>query len=183
MEKLVIFIAFALSAVICNAQEVIELEEAKIELSPVSDLPSSGNSFLVNIEESYIGEFEKDPLAFVINNFDFKEVIAEIGNDDYSLYQVRFITQKGELKVHFDQDGKKLGHSLRFKNMFVPVELMHQLYRDHKGWATVKTLHFAKEDGKYQKDFYKITLKKGDQTKKLKINASDIGRSTLVAFK
>lgn len=183
MEKLVIFIAFALSAVICNAQEVIELEEAKIELSPVSDLTNSGNSFLVNVEESYIGEFEKDPLAFVKDNFDFKDVIAEIGNDDYSLYQVRFITQKGELKVHFDQDGKKLGHFLRFKNMLVPVELMHQLYRDNKGWTAVKTLHYATEYGNHQKDFYKITMKKGNQTRKLKINTSDIDKSGLVAYK
>lgn len=185
MEKLVIFVALALSAVICNAQEVIELKEAKVEFSPVSQISTnSGNSFSVNIKENYSGEFENDPLTFAKNHFDIKEVISELGVNAYNNYEVSFISKKGELKVNFDRKGKQTGSSMRFENIIVPSQLRHQLYRDFQGWTMVRSLHIASEsNGRFQKDYYKVTMKKGNQTKKLKINTSDIGNSTLVAFK
>lgn len=185
MEKLVIFVALALSAVISNAQEVIELQEAKVEFSPVSqNITNPGNSFSVNIKENYIGEFEKDPMAFMTNNFDMKKVIAELGVYNYTNYEVSFISTKGELIVNFDGNGEKTGSFMRFRDMALPSQLQHQLYRDHKGWALMKTLRIAREsNGKVDKDYYKITMEKGNKKRKFKINASDVGLSTLVAGK
>lgn len=183
MKTHVIFVALALSAVMSNAQEVIELKEAKVDFSPASQtITRLGNSFLVDIKEIYSGEFQKDPLAFMNNHFDIKDVIAELEPNTYHSYQVTFKSRKGELKVDFDGEGEKTGSSLRFKNKSVPPQLQHQLYRDHKGWETIKTIHIAREsNGKLERDYYKITMKKDHKKKNLKIKASDLGLSTLVA--
>lgn len=185
MKKMAIFVALALSALISNAQEVIKLEEANVSFNPISqNITNQGNFFSVNIKESYSGEFTKDPVAFMKAHFDIKEVISNLGVKDYDSYEVTFKSRKGVLNAEFDAEGNILGTSLRFKNIMVPSPLQHQLYRDYKGWAMVKNLHIASElYGKPVKDFYKVTMKKGNQTKKLKINSSDIGKSTLVALK
>lgn len=183
MKTHVIFVALALSAVMSNAQEIVELTEAKVDFSPASQTVTRiGNSFLVDIKESYSGEFQKDPLAFMNNYFDIKDIIAELGPDAYRSYQVTFRSRKGELNVDFDGEGEKTGSSLRFKNNAIPPQLQHQLYRDYKGWATIKAIHIAREtNGKSEREYYKITMKKGNKKKNLKIHASDLGLSTLVA--
>lgn len=183
MKTLVIFVAFALSVVISNAQEVIELEEAKVEFTPVSqNIKNSEYSLLVNIKENYSGEFEKDPIAFMNDRFDINEIIEQLGGNDYHTYLVSFKSRKGALNAEFDGSGNKKRSNLRFKNVLVPAQLQHQLYRDHKGWAVIKTVHIAGENnGKVKRDFYKIKMKKGNQKKRLKINVSDLAKSTLVA--
>lgn len=178
-----IFVALALSASICNAQEVIELKEAKVEYRPVSkQITNKGNTFLVHINEVYNREFTKDPIAFMKTHFNIKEVIAEMGVEEYDTYNVSFKSRKGVLVADFDANGEILWSALRFRNVAVPSELQHQIYRDFKGWAMVKSLHVASEsEGRTIKDFYKVTLKKGNQRMKFKIDSADIGKSTLVA--
>ena len=87
MKTLIISIALVLVAGISQAQ-IIELDEARVSFSPVSVIDE--NSFSVSILENYAGEFEKDPLAFMKNNFDILEFISQLPGDDYESYLVSF---------------------------------------------------------------------------------------------
>lgn len=184
MKKMAIFVALVLSAFICNAQEVIELRETRVGYDPVAhNITNHGNAISVFIQERYTGEFSKDPVRFMHNHFDIQQVISQLGVSDYETYHVSFKSNKGVLVADFDEAGKLTGTFLRLKNIAVPNELKHQLYRDFKGWEMVKNRHIASEsNGKTRQNFYKITMKKGNQKVNLKINAADIGKSTLVAL-
>lgn len=81
-----------LSAGFSQAQ-IIELEEARLSFSPVS--LGEDNVYSVNVLENYVGEFEKDPLVFMQNNFDIKEFIAQVQREDFEYYLVSFRTKKG----------------------------------------------------------------------------------------
>lgn len=183
MKKTIIFVTLAFLSVVGNAQEVIKLKEAKVEFSPVSQqITNLGNSFIVNIKETFNGEFEQDPVSFMKTHFDIKKVIAELEVKGFDSYQVSFKSRKGELNADFDNKGNLMATALKFENIIVPSQLQYQLYRDYKGWAMVKTLHVASEsNGSIKEDFYKVIMKKGKKKVNLKINASDIGKSTMVA--
>lgn len=180
---MVIFVALAFSAIMSNAQEVIKLKEAKVGFNAsTTNIVNHGNSLTVNIKEAFNGEFEQDPITFMKTYFDIHEVIAELGVNAYNSYQVSFRSRKGELNADFDNKGNLLATALKFENIIVPSQLQHQLYRDYKGWAMIKNAHIASEsNGSVKENYYKVTMKKGKKKVNLKINATDIGKSTMVA--
>lgn len=181
MKKIIFILSLALTATICNGQEVIELKEAQVNFKPVTtNVFGKANSFSVNIKETENGEFEKDPVAFMDKYFDINQLLKEIGNNKYESYDVTFRSRKGELNAKFDDKGALLSTFLRFENILVPNALSHQLYRDHKGWEMVKNLHVAKgKNGVMELDYYRITMKNGNKKKTFKINTSDIDKSEL----
>lgn len=184
MEKTVILVAFLFSALMCNAQEIIELQEAKVGNNiSTTNIINRGNHFSVNIKETSQGEFERDPVAFMNNYFDIHHLIDKIGDKRFLSYHVTFRSTKGDLNAKYDQDGNLVSTSLKLENVLVPHELKHQLYRDHKGWEMVKNLRVAKgKKGVSEMDYYKITMKNGNKKKNFKVNTSDLNRSE-VAYK
>ena len=180
MKTLIISTVLVLFAGFSQAQ-IIELEEARVSFSPVSLIDE--NSFSVSVLENYAGEFEKDPLVFMKNNFDIEEFISQLQDEDYESYLVSFRSRKGELRAEFDKVGNLLATNLRFENILLPRDICHQLYRDHKGWTMVKNVHIAsgKKDV-VNKNFYRITMKNGKEKKNLKIEASKEIRTAMVGL-
>lgn len=163
MKSIFVLLALGFSMVVCTAQEVQELKEARVEFaSPSSFL--RGSSLIFKIPETYSGEFEKNPLRFMKSYFDIKPVIAQLGDKDE--YRVTFKSKKGQLNADFDRSGKLLYYSLKFKDVLVPYPLMVQLYKDHKGWALVRSQHQAKGNGdKPGRAIYKVRMKNGNKEK------------------
>lgn len=179
MKTLIFYFVLVLSAGFSHAQ-IIELEEARVNFKPASQYDD--NHFSINIMENYEGEFEKDPIAFMNNNFDISEFISQLQNDDYEYYLVSFRSRKGELRAEFDKAGTLLTTNSKFKNILVPGDIRHQLYRDHKGWAMVKNVHIAKsKNGLAKKDLYRITLKNGKGKKNIKLDARKDIRAAMVS--
>lgn len=156
-----------------HAQEFTELKEAKVGFAPLaSDVQQNGNSFSFNVKESYSGEFERDPLAFMETYFDIDSFIKEVSRDEYNSYEVSFVSRKGILKADFDKNGELQNTSSRFKNIILPKKLQHQLYRDHKGWEMTKNVHIARGNGgELSKSYYKIKLENGKDRKKIILEA------------
>ena len=179
MKTLIFSIVFVVCAGISQAQ-IIELGEARVSFSPVSLIDE--NSFSVTVIENYVGEFEKDPLAFMKNNFDIRELISQVKGEDYESYLVSFRSKKGELQAEFDKVGNLLGTNLRFEDILLPLDICHQLYREHKGWAMVKNVHIASSRKDIvNKDFYRITMRNGKEKKNLKIDARRDIRNAMVS--
>lgn len=184
MRKTIILVALALSGMLSHAQEVIELKEANVGFTPsILHLSDQGNYFTVDIKETYTGEFEQDPVRFMHTYFNIKDVIASLGGqENYSYYNVQFRSNKGELHARFNKLGTLLSSYSKFRDIVVPTPLQHQLYRDHKGWAMVTNQHVKRENnGSVKSDFYRVTMKKGNKKKNLKIHTSDIDGSLTVA--
>lgn len=185
MKKTVIFVALTLTGLLTNAQEVIELKAANVSFDPTTThVVQHGNSFTVDIKEAFTGEFERDPVEFMKTNFDMAKVLETLGVEEkYSYYNVMFKSKKGELNANYNDKGKLLSFFSKFENIAVPSSLQHQLYRNYKGWAMVENSHVKREsNGSVTKDFYRVTMKKGNKKKNLKIQTSDIENSVVVAM-
>lgn len=175
MKTLVFSFVLALCAGFGQAQ-ITQLDEARLTYNP--ETLNAANHFKVTVLENYAGEFEKDPLAFMENNFDILDLISQVKSGDYETYLVSFRSRKGEFRARFDKVGDLLDTNLKFKNILLPMDLCHQLYRDHKGWAMVKNVHIARnKNGVVKKDFYRITMKNGKEKKNLKIHARKVGNA------
>ncbi|MCC8361188.1 hypothetical protein [Salinimicrobium sediminilitoris] len=171
--KTVIFYLVLLVLGTSHAQEFTELKEANVGFAPMaSSVERNGNSFSFNVKEAVVGEFEKDPLAFMENYFSIEDFISELKPEQYDRYEVSFVSQKGQLIADFDKNGKLVQTNSRFKNTLLPHNLRNDLYRDHKGWAMTKNIRITRgKNGDVSKDYYKINLENGKDRKKIVLQA------------
>lgn len=172
MKTLIIYSVLILCSGMVSAQEIIELKETRVEYSPISTpLIRTGNSFTFSITESFIGEFEKDPLVFMKNYFDINTILREVEDKKMSTIEVTLRSRKGYIWAGYDKNGTLLGTAQRFKNIMLPMALCHQLYKEHKGWNMVKNVHVARGRGEnIDKEFYRIKMENGNKRKTVKVN-------------
>src|SRR5690606_12199405 len=146
MKRNIIILVAALMAVATHAQSVIELKETTLNYNPSTyNIVEQGNTFAMNIKENSIGEFEKNPMAFMHKHFNIHHFINEIGDRGYDTYQVVFKSRKGALNAEYDKEGTLLSTNLKFTNVLIPNELQRKLYQDYKGWEMTKNQHIARE--------------------------------------
>jgi hypothetical protein len=167
MKKLIFYLVLVLFAGITNAQEFTELEQAEVEFSPLtSELIRNGNNFSYTVKENYSGEFESDPLEFVKTHFNIKNLISHNQVERIENYFVTFKSKKGSVSADFNNEGDLLKSTSRFKNIALPRELRHQLYKDHKGWIMVSNIHITHgRNGVVDSDSYKVKLVNGKERK------------------
>lgn len=74
----------------------IVLKETRVDYSP--DYMKVGpltNSATLKITEAAVGEFQKDPLSFIQDNFDIQNLIAQNREYDFDSYDIHFKTKDG----------------------------------------------------------------------------------------
>lgn len=183
MKTLIFYLTVALWAGVMNAQEVIQLNETRVGFNPLdANVTSNGTSFSFSVKEAYAGQFEQDPLLFMMEHFDVNNFISQIADKQHDYFQVTFKSRKGVFIADFDKKGNLLGSSQRFESVVLPQELRKQLAEKYKGWSVLKTVHKARGNGgENTVDFYQLKIANGKKKKNLKINAASIA-ATEVAF-
>lgn len=165
-----------------QAQQITELEEAKVIAPNTVEISSDLDNYTFIIKENYVGEFIKNPIEFMNENFDINAFIATINNDDYDEYIVTFKSAKGYLEANFDDDGTLLKTSQRFKDIVLPLNVRRELYRNHKGWTMVQNKYLASGKGeRIDREVYKIKIKNGNQSQNIKIDPRTIGASEVAS--
>lgn len=165
-----------------QAQQITELEEAKVIAPNTVEISSDLDNYTFIIKENYVGEFIKNPIGFMNENFDINAFIATINNDDYDEYIVTFKSAKGYLEANFDDDGTLLKTSQRFKDIVLPLNVRRELYRNHKGWTMVQNKYLASGKGeRIDREVYKIKIKNGNQSQNIKIDPRAIGASEVAS--
>jgi hypothetical protein len=175
-----------------KAQEITQLEETNVTFQPyVTNVDSYiDNSFSVMVDENYAGEFSKNPIEFMKENFDIHSFISFLDQHksnglqktDYEYYQVTFSTNKGDLVAKFSTDGELEETSQNFKNILVPSDIRRELYRSYKGWKMVKNTYIASgKSDQIDKELYRIKLKNGNKSQIVKIVPDRTG-SDIVAI-
>lgn len=176
MKTLIIYLTVALWAGVINAQEVIQLNETKVHYDPILDqAKTNNNSFTYTVKRSYSDDFEKDPLAFMKDNFDVPGFLHKVQDLKYDSYQVSFRSKKGVLMADFDKKGNLLKSSQTFEDVALPENLRKELAEEYKGWGVEKIVQKARgTGGENSISFYKIKLKKGNEKMNLKIDATTV---------
>jgi hypothetical protein len=183
--KNVIFYLFLVCGIATGqAQDVIELDETRLTYSPNAILIDSDlNSTELIIAESYSGEFEENPMRFMLENFDITSYIEKVQDKKYDSYLITFRSRKGFLEAEYDKQGRLGRTYLRFKNIVLPSNMITDLHRKYEGWKMVRNIHVASGHGGFlSKDVYKVKLKKGRETKNLKIGVNHIDGSRVAVL-
>jgi hypothetical protein len=166
------------------SQKVIKLDQLKMEFNPQSlVIDEASNSLTFNVSEDYIGQFHANPLKYAKENFSIMDFIEANQDRDYDTYAVTFITNKGQLKVNFNQLGNITSSSQRFKDVNLPYNSLISVLKANEGYSLVGTKHvaYSKSGWDVDKEFYKLKLKNGKKSKTVKLNVSRDASGVAVA--
>jgi len=159
---------FLLAGIVTGHAQVIQLDEARV--TNATKIITNGNDTKYLVLEEYSGQFMKNPIAFVKENFDINSFIEEMKGEDDESYRVEFLNRKGLLVANFDTKGNLLGTTQKFKNISIPLSVARKLVVDHQGWEMTKNSYTASGKGDaLDKELYRVTLKNGNSTRRVKI--------------
>lgn len=172
MKTLIFSLLLIAVTTFSQAQEITELEEAKVGFAPLdSKITRDGDSFTYKVNESYSGEFSKDAIGFMKANFDIQNFIAQFDEGEYNSYAVTLTSSKGFLSADFDEEGNLVKTYQKFKDIVLPLDVRREVYMANKGWTMTKNKYVASGRGDLiEKEDYKIKLEKGNQSKTMKID-------------
>jgi len=162
-----------------QAQKITQLEEAKVSFAPKAiKISSNLDNYVFTVKENFAGEFIKNPMAFMQENFDINTFITSIDNDDYEEFLVTFKSSKGYLEANYDKEGTLVKTSQSFKDIVLPLNVRRELYKNHTGWTMVQNKYLASGKGdRIDKEVYKIKIENGNKRQNIKIDPKVIGVS------
>lgn len=174
MKKLILLLLFV--AFLSQGQaQVIMLDELTLKSNPsLLKLENENSSLRINIPEKYAGHFYSNPLKFARENFDVQQLVdANIGSD-IDRYEVVFKTNKGALDVIFDNDGRLISTYQHFKNVPMSKDIVVGIMKDNPGYLILDNKHIASSKGSWvaDKEFYKVKLKNGKDSKTVRVDLS-----------
>lgn len=96
---------------------------------------------------------------------------SEFYQDDYDLYQVNFFIPEGKILAAYDKDGKLLRTAERFKDINLPMSVKNSILERFPNWIVTKDVYLVNyTDGSGANKTYKVKLKNGDETLRVKLN-------------
>lgn len=172
MKTLIFSLLLIAVTTFSQAQEITQLEEAKVGFAPLdTKISRDGDTFTYKVGESYAGEFSKDAIGFMKANFDIKNFIAEFRGQDFDSYVVTFNSTKGFLSADFDEDGNLVKTFQKFNDIVLPLDIRREVYMANKGWTMTKNKYVASGRGDLiEKEMYKIKLENGGQKRTMKLD-------------
>ncbi|MGY5849450.1 hypothetical protein [Salegentibacter sp. F14] len=186
MKKLIFAVVLMGVVFSSYAQKVIRLDEVTMELaSETLKLNPDSQTLIVSIPERYSGHFQENPLRFVRENFDIQRFIAANRDAEYEVYDVHFKTNKGDLKVRFNQNGELLTSYQLFKNVRMPYATAVSILNQNPNYTIEGNKHIASSRGSWtlNKEIFKVKLRNGSKTKNIKVNLDKSGMGILAANK
>lgn len=96
---------------------------------------------------------------------------SEFYQDDYDLYQVNFFIPEGKILAAYDKDGKLLRTAEKFRDINLPMAVKNAILERFPNWTVTKDVYLVNyTDGRGANKTYKVKLKNGDETLRVKLN-------------
>jgi len=160
MKKIVLIALLIGFIVPMIAQDPVQLDEIVVT--------SVNYKYLSAVENSKapipIWSVEKEAAMFDVTD-------SDVFLDDFNTYHVTFRIPDGVMVVAYDQDGVIIKTIERFKNYQLPDEVQIALKEKYPDMTIVKDLFLVTYSEKLgAKKLYKIKLKNGDKTVRVKLD-------------
>lgn len=176
-----LFLIFAAFPVLMLAQDN-KVQSTMLEPVELHSTVLGKSVVAIPLIEKYTGEFEKDPVTYMINNVNPSEILEKLQDEGNEGFIVTFKTRKGKLYGNYNANGKLLSYSMNFKNIAVPRDVAWQLYDQYKGWEMIGNTQIVKNGSTPRsKETYKIVMQNGKSKKTLKIKREN-GREGELVF-
>jgi hypothetical protein len=172
MKKVVLILFLLVGMGAMQAQKVIQLGEAHVGYNPDAIVIDSDLNFAgFIVKENYLGEFSKNPILFMKQNFDCKAILSSVNNaDDFDEYLVTFKSNKGYLEAVYTNEGNLVKTHQVFKDKLLPLDLRRQVFTNYQGWTMVSNKYVASGKlDRIDKEYYKIKLENGNKSRNIKI--------------
>ena len=158
--SLILFTAL-LSSILFHAQ-TIELPETLISLN---------YKYLETQKSQSVTQHVK-ALESEVLNFNHKEELSELYDDEYDTYSVSFHVPKGKIVAAYDRNGKIIRTIEKYNNVRLPSVVMQAVSARFPNWQIVEDVYFIKYHN--EKDSllkqYKIKIKNEDEIITIKTN-------------
>ena len=157
----------------------IVLKESHVEYFPGSlEVGVSTNSVSFNISETYVGEFEEDPLSFIQDYFNVHQLIHDNKGYDFDSYQVTFQSEKGKVLANYNDEGELVSSFQRFKNVNLPDDVRLEILRRHKNSKVVKNKYIlTTKDLAINKEYYIVKILDNNRSRRVRIDRNAQGLS------
>ncbi len=90
--------------------------------------------------------------------------------DDYDTYHITFFIPDGKILAAYDNDGKLIRTIEKFKNVKLPMKVRDAIANRFPNWRMVEDVYRVNYHKGVVKKQYKVTLKNGDETMKVKLD-------------
>ncbi len=95
---------------------------------------------------------------------------SDLYDDDYDTYHITFFIPEGKILAAYDKDGKLIRTIEKFKNVKLPMRVRDAIAKRFPNWTMVEDVYRVNYHKGSVKKQYKVTLKKEDETMKVKLN-------------
>lgn len=168
MKKFLFVLVMIICPFLFTGQNMLDADDHSNSYISFSEMERNGSNFSFNVKESYEGEFEENPIGFMEKYFDVQGLLKKLKKERIDGFYVTFEHSRGNLNAQFNRHGNLQGNFHKCKNVLVPMTVMKELYKNHKGWIMEGNVHIAKgKKNAVDEEFYRIKMKKGDSTKKI----------------
>jgi len=146
-------------------------------------LPAFGNPFheaksVVNVDNDYLNEVQKENtpnyakwLEIKVANYDSSKSLTA-NQENKESYSVTFKAPLGYIEVEYDKSGNIKSTVEHFKNIPLPSYLSQDIIKLYPGWSFAQTKYVLKyTKGQKAKGQFKVVIKKGNQRKRLRVEA------------
>ncbi len=90
--------------------------------------------------------------------------------DDYDTYHITFYIPDGKILAAYDNEGKLIRTIEKFKNVKLPMKVRDAIAKRYPNWSMVEDVYRVNYHKGVVKKQYKVTLKNGDETMKVKLD-------------
>ena len=185
MKKFIIIIFVFILSIGAQAQDVIQLDETRINFSPTANLVFEDYpNGLVKVREKFAAQFQSDAIGFTKANFDIHRFLdeADIKSGDVI---VTLRSKKGYLEATYDEKGNLLKTSQMFKDIALPALVRNEVFGKYMGWTMTRNKYQARGiSDQLDNEQYIVVLRKGNDRQRLKITPSkyDYGVASIEKF-
>lgn len=160
-------VLFGLLALGLTAQVFAQVVKTE-ELSEVTVM-AANYKYLKDVKSQEVASVPVQMLERKVAGFD--PTSSDFYLDEYDRYNIAFFIPEGKILAAYDNDGKLLRTVERFRNIKIPTAVRTAVLDRFPEWTISKDIYrVSYSDQKGAKKTYKLILKNGDKTLKVKMD-------------
>jgi hypothetical protein len=163
MKAYIIILLFLGATTISYSQEK-NAGRMSMENLPAVVIKSAGDDFSV-----YLPDRNADSKVRALQD---SFIAYDLGKnyEGYETYLVYMEVKGGTLTATYNENGKLIRVVENYKDVVLPSKLIYEIYKKFPGWEIVNDKYlYSQEDGDILKKQYNIKIKKGKESRKLKV--------------
>lgn len=144
--------------------------------SQVTKVEELSEVVVTAVNYKYLNQTDNKDAAIPVKMLERKAAAYDVTaqdyyQDDFDFYTVSFYIPDGKLVAVYDQEGKILRTIERFKDVRLPEAVTKSLAGRFPNWEPVSDMYrITYKEDKGSKKVYKLKLKNGDKTMRVKMN-------------